>query len=276
MDFENQQMVEQIFNARQTPRLLRKELLGSAEVVARVQASELDQEFALDLLAQMILCKRATVPQLVGQLRHHFARMANPFQACADALLTAAERDLVDYDPERQQFILVFDLDEATHALLRQYQYLPPMLVPPLEVTDNRGSGYLTIRTDSLLLKDNHHEGDLCLDHLNRCNRIAFSVNTEVVRTIRNQWKHLDKPKDGESFQDYQQRLKAFERYERDSFFTIALMQEMGNRFYLTHKYDKRGRTYCQGYHITYQGNQWNKAVIEFATPTLITDEILE
>jgi DNA-directed RNA polymerase len=38
-----------------------------------------------------------------------------------------------------------------------------------------------------------------------------------------------------------------------------------GNRFWLTHKYDKRGRTYCQGYHVSYQGNDYNKACIEFA-----------
>ena len=276
MDWDNQRMIEQIFNARQTPKLLRKELLNSREVVEAIQASGLDEEFALDLMSQMILCKRALVPQLVGQLRHHFNRMANPFQACADALLVAAEKDLVDYDPERQQFIVVYDVDEKTHQLIRQYQYLPPMIVPPLEVTGNRGSGYLTIRTDSLLLKDNHHEGDLCPDHLNRCNNVALSVNTDVVRTIRNQWKSLDKPKKDESYQDYQKRVKAFERFERDAFFTIALMQEMGNRFYLTHKYDKRGRTYSCGYHIDYQGNQWSKAIVEFADKFPITDEILE
>ena len=48
----------------------------------------------------------------------------------------------------------------------------------------------------------------------------------------------------------------------------------MGNEFYLTHRYDKRGRCYAQGYHVTTQGNPWNKAVIEFAHEELATGAI--
>jgi DNA-directed RNA polymerase len=47
-------------------------------------------------------------------------------------------------------------------------------------------------------------------------------------------------------------------------------MVEMGNRFYLTHRYDKRGRTYAQGYHVNTQGNCWNKAVIELADEEVV------
>jgi DNA-directed RNA polymerase len=50
----------------------------------------------------------------------------------------------------------------------------------------------------------------------------------------------------------------------------MDLMFTAGNRFYMTHKYDKRGRTYSQGYHINPQGNDWNKAVIEFADKEVI------
>jgi DNA-directed RNA polymerase len=38
----------------------------------------------------------------------------------------------------------------------------------------------------------------------------------------------------------------------------------------MTHKYDKRGRTYSQGYHIQPQGSDWNKAVIEFADKEIV------
>lgn len=270
MQFENQQMLENLFNERQTPKLLRRELLASPQLVTLIQASELNQEFAIDLLSQMVLLKRATLPQLIGLLKFHFKATTNPWQDCADALEQAARADLVDWDPKDGRFVLRFDADEATHQLVRQYQYLPPMVVPPLTVTDNRGAGHLTIRTDSLLLKDNHHEGDLGLDSINRFNNIPLAINTDVVTGIRNTWKGLDKPKAGETWQEYQKRVKAFERYERDAMFTIALMVEMGNEFYLTHKLDKRGRTYAQGYHVNYQGNCWNKACVELATPQLL------
>ncbi len=270
MDFENQKMLEQFFNARQTPKLLERELLASPVVVETIQKSELDEAFCLGLLSHLILAKRAPVTALVGLLKHHFEGHHNPFQKCADAVRQACEKDLADYDRAREQVVVRFDVDPATHELIAQYQYLPPMIVPPLEVTGNRGSGYLTIRTDSLLLQDNHHEGDLCPDHLNRCNRVALRLNTEVATSINNSWKNLDKPKPGEAFEEFQKRQKAFDRYQRSAAFTMALMVEMGNKFYLTHKYDKRGRSYCQGYHINFQGNTWNKAVVELANAELV------
>ena len=48
-------------------------------------------------------------------------------------------------------------------------------------------------------------------------------------------------------------------------------MNMAGNHFYLTHRYDKRGRTYAQGYYINPQGNEWNKAVLEFADKEIVT-----
>jgi DNA-directed RNA polymerase len=45
----------------------------------------------------------------------------------------------------------------------------------------------------------------------------------------------------------------------------------LGNEFYLTHRYDKRGRCYAQGYHVNPQGNDWNKAVIELAEKEVVT-----
>lgn len=271
MDWENQKMLETFFNAKQTPLLLRRELLASNSVITAISRSGLDEEFALDLLSQMILHKRATVPTMVGLLRGHFKDKTNPFQACADELHLACLRDLIDFAPRTEQFIIKFDLDQKTHDLMRQYQYMPPMIVPPLEVDGNRGSGYITIRHDSLILKDNHHDGDLAIDAINNFNNIPLCINVNVVKGIRNSWKNLDKPKDGEGYQQYRERVIAFERYEKDSFFTISLMLEMGNEFWMTHKYDKRGRVYSQGYHINPQGNCWNKSVLEFADQELVS-----
>ena len=265
MQFENQQMLETMFNERQTPHLLRRELVNSPVIRDVVQNSGLCEEFALDLLGQMTLLKRATLPQLIGLLKFHFKNQSNPWQACADALLKAAEQNLVDWSSSDQRFIIRFDLDDKTHQRIRQYQYLPPMIVPPLEVTSNRGSGYLSIRTDSLLLKDNHHEGDICLDSINRFNNVALKLNTDVACQVNNSWKHLDKPKESENWEEYQKRVKAFDRYQRETAFTMALIVQMGNEFYLTHKVDKRGRTYAQGYNINPQGNVWNKACLELA-----------
>lgn len=270
MDYENQDMIEHFFNARQTPHLLRAELLKNRPALEAIVRSELNEEFCFDLLSQMIIYKRAHLPTLVGLLKHHFRDKSNPFQACSDALLIAAKYWLIDWDGQAEQFVIQFDVEEKAMNLIRQYQYLPPMTIPPLTVRNNRGSGYINILDDSLILQNNHHEGDICLDSINRFNAIPMSVNEEVVKLIRNSWKHLDAPKQGETFDDYKKRLTAFERYEQVSFFTIALLIEMGNEFHFTHKTDKRGRTYAQGYHVNPQGNCWNKAVLELANKELV------
>lgn len=269
MDFSNQDMIEHFFNARQTPHLLRHELEQDEEACKKISKSGLNKEFAFDLLAEMVLYKRAYLPTLVGLLKKHF-KGTNPHQECVEALTIACAYWLIDWDEPREQFVIQHDVSEKAMGLIRQYQYMPPMIVPPLTVRENRGSGYINIKEDSLILQNNHHEGDICLDSINRFNAIPMSINAEVIKMIRNSWKHLDRPKDGETFEDFQKRTKAFERYERDAFFTIALLIEMGNEIYFTHKVDKRGRTYSQGYHVNPQGNCWNKAVLELAQKEIV------
>lgn len=251
MLFENQRMLETFFNTRQTPKLLRKELLSSEVVLKTIKNSGLEEDFCLALLAYMILAKRAPITAVVGVLKHFYEISYDPAQKTADAVLAAVHTDLVDWDPVKEQIVVRFDVDATTHELIRQYQYMPPMVVPPMTVGSvegrNRGSGYLTVNTDSLILKNNHHDGDICPDALNRFNRIPLTLNIEIAKKTNNSWKNLDKPKSDESYEDYQKRCKAFAKYQKDAAFTMALMAEMGNRFYLTHKVDKRGRVYSQG-----------------------------
>src|SRR5690606_23472348 len=104
-----------------------------------------------------------------------------------------------------------------------------------------------------------------CLDHRNRVNQVALSINLDTAETIQNEWRNLDKQKPDETYQEYQKRVKAFEKYDSVAKDVLRLAVSRGNRICLTPRYDKRGRTYCMGYRVTYQGTAWNKAVIEFA-----------
>ena len=157
-----------------------------------------------------------------------------------------------------------FGLNENTKSILKQYMYLPPMLVEPLPVgsnepNKNRGSGHLTIGNDSLILNNNHHTLDICTEFLDVLNRVQFELNTDIVRLVRNQWKDLDKPKlvngKQESQEEYEERVRNFEQYEQLCLSTFAFLVHNDNKFYFTHKYDKRGRVYCCGYSNNYQGN---------------------
>jgi len=224
-------------------------------------------DFGMALLVQMVLHKRATLPTMVGVMYHHLSSA----QATADMLLKAAEADLVDWSPNLHMFVVKFDISDELQEELDRFQYPLPMVVEPMSIHTNRDSGYICNK-GSVILRNNHHENDVCLDHLNRLNRIKLTINTTTVLMIQNKWKNLDKPKEGESKQDFEKRRKAFAKYDRTSRDVIKGLMSLSDTFYLTHKYDKRGRTYCQGYHLTYQGTPWNKAVCEFYDKELVTD----
>jgi hypothetical protein len=229
---------------------------------ALMRQHDIDPKFGFDLLIQMVLHKRAALAALVGALRKHFD---GDCQRTVDELTKAVHADLIDWSPAGRQFIVRFGISPDVQADLDRYQYPLPMVVPPQELLDNRDTGYYTSR-NSVILRQNHHDEDVCLDHLNHVNRTKFRINRDVAATVKNRWRNLDKPKEDEEVGEYQKRVKAFEKYDRTAF---DVMDHLGlateGEFYLTHKVDKRGRTYCQGYVVNYQGTAWNKAVIEFA-----------
>lgn len=257
--------LERVFSKNQLMPRLRSEF-ESPEVLEFLKTNSLPTKFGIDLLAQMALRKRADLPTLIGLLRHHFKGDA---QDTANALLHAAEVDLIDWSPELRIFIVRVTVSEDVHEELDRFQYPLPMVVEPAKVSNNLERGYL-LNHGSILLRDNHHDGDVCLDHINHVNSYCYKINNEVAQMVKHSWANLESPKEGESQTDYERRLRAFEKYDRTTEDVMEFLTQQGNEFFLTHRYDKRGRTYCQGYQINYQGASYNKAVIEFAEGEVI------
>lgn len=255
--------LEKLYNKNQLMTRLRAEFSSGEDgyLVRKCQMHDIPVEFGIDLVCQMWLHKQTTADVLLGVLQHH-----NPdLQVVAGLLEKAVEADLVDYNSQTGRFILLYMLTAETQLELEMFQYPLPMLVPPQKVNSNRDSGYLLGFTGSLLLRNNHHDKDICLDHINRLNQIEFCLDMDTAGLVQNSWRHLDKPKPGETKFDFDARRRAFEKYDRTARDIMDEMVRLGNKFYLTHKYDKRGRTYCQGYHVNYQGAPWNKATLELA-----------
>ncbi len=240
--------------------------------------------FVLDLMVQACIHKRVPIATMVGILVRYFEEESFPYQACADAIVLAASANFVNLHPREKpgsrhdngeliyEVIVEYDMLPETRERIEQFQYPLPMIEEPLEARHNRETGYRTIK-GSLILKKNHHDDDICLDHINRVNRVNLKINADTVAFVQNSWKNLDKQKPDESYPEFQKRKKAFQKYDRVSRDVIEAMLMQPHGFWLTHKYDKRGRTYSQGYHATYQGNDWNKSVIEFANPETLNEE---
>jgi hypothetical protein len=267
---EHQLMLEELFSKNQLMPRIKAEFQNSEEFdyAQHMTQHGIPIPFGMDLLAQMVLHKRANLQTMVGVLSHHF----DSLQETADALETAARADLVDWDDELRMFIVIHGISDDVQAELDRFQFPLPMVVEPSLVTHNKATGYLKGK-GSVILRDNHHEEDVCLDHINRLNQMALTINQDVVAMVKNSWRNLDRPKDGETMEDYQKRKRAFEKYDATSKDVMEVLMAHSDRFYLTHRYDKRGRTYCMGYHVTYQGNPWNKACIEFADKEYIEQD---
>lgn len=262
-----QKQLEVSYSCNQLMPRMRQEFENckSPDFVGFFKHEGFDVKFGIDAMVQIALHKRADLPTMIGTLRHH----CTTAQEIADKLLWLAVNDIMDWDPVREVFIIKFGISEDVQHEIDKYQYPLPMVVRPNVLKNNRQSGYL-IAQSSVILKKNHTEDDVCLDHLNRMNRVQLAINFDTVRMVQNKWKGLDKMKDGETKEDFEKRKRAFEKYQRTAYEVMDILTQCGNEFYLTHKYDKRGRTYAQGYHCNYQGTPWNKAVLELADKEVI------
>lgn len=267
-DTQTQIELEKLFHKNQLMTRLRMEF-RQPEIIEICTQHKLKVDFVIDLLSQMALHKRTQIAVLVGLLHRHFDEcptLTQNLQACVDMLCRSVEAGLVNVDPcMHEMFIIAIDLSKEVYDELELFQYPLPMVVPPRKITSNQETGYLTGRGSVILKNGNHHEQDVCLDHLNRVNSVPLKINPETARMVKNQWRRLDRQKPGETKQEFQKRKAAFEKYDRNAKEVMEHLSVTGDQFWMTHKYDKRGRTYAQGYHVNPQGTPWNKAVIEFA-----------
>lgn len=263
-----QQQIENLTNRNQLlPRL--REHFGMANqplIQSIIQSVGMPEDFAVEALVQIALHKRMLPSSLIGILNRF---SPDDPQWIADCIHVMVALHLMKYDDQRDQLIVVHDIPAPLQHELDAFQYPLPMVCEPMTLRTNRDTGYITTR-NSVILRDNHHNDDVCLDHLNRLNRIPLSINSHTAGMIANRWRNIDKPKEDETFEDFKKRRRAFEKFDGTIRAVMKVLYQAGNRFFLTHKYDKRGRTYCQGYHVTYQGAAWNKAVIELADKELV------
>lgn len=266
--YAHQTELELLYDKNQLHSRIRREFIECQEInfTAAMEEAGIPVPFGYDVLVEMSLRKRADVRTMVGLLRRHL----NHSQQTADMLLKCVEADLCDYDPNTRQFIVIFEIDAEVQAELDRFQYPLPMVVEPRHIHNNRQTGYL-MSQGSVILRNNHTNDDVCLDHLNRMNRVAFEVDTDVAKMVKNRWRNLDRQKPGETKADFERRKRQFEKFDRTVKDVINVLTAVSDRHYLTHRYDKRGRTYCMGHHINYQGTPWSKAITILADKEIVS-----
>lgn len=161
-------------------------------------------------------------------------------------------------------------LSDELENRLKLLCVLPPMMVKPRKLIHNRSSGFLTIKSDSLILgdKENHHDECVSLDVLNTLNSQALCLDLDICYKFEKEFtSDFDRDTD-----EYKNQKKTYDKAkEQFEFFRDNLAD---SAIFFTHKVDKRGRVYSQGYQMNTQGTSYEKACINLKTKEYVTGEL--
>ena len=294
VQIENQRQIEHLYSKSYIRNYLVEALLGSVELNQKIQEGKAlieqwvngsyydskqiriasfmqDRDLVATLQDIFIITLQKQKPELftsvVGEVASVLGMTDKGDGAKVAGELLAILADLDVYDLFRAtnrgsiQLVSAFELDERITKFIEQNMYLPPMICEPTEIKTNYDSGYLTQRESMILGRGNFHNGNICLDSINKFNQIPLSLNTELLKTFS------EKPK--QEFTDPKKK-EQWTNFVKKSYDVYRDLYRHGNRFWLTHRVDKRGRTYAQGYHCSTQGNSFRKAIVELADKELI------
>lgn len=201
--------------------------------------------------------------QMAARLK--FSDKVEAIATTAELMAVLCQTDAFDITKEKRMSSLMvvsrIPLEDELIHFIENSNFLPPMVCEPLELTHNYSSGYLT-HNDSLMLgSGNHHDGDLCLDVLNTMGKVALRLDTEFLSTVEEEPTYE---------LDTRDKADQWGVLKKQSYHFYSLLAQQGNRFYINHKVDKRGRIYSHAYHVNTQGPAFKKAMIEFANEEIV------
>lgn len=226
----------------------------------------------LNILTQTVLIASDYVPLLAvcssvsfGLSKYH------DIQTAADVLWLINQTDLILIDIVNDTRYIKSNM-QVTDLVnrLTLMCVLPPMISKPRTLRHNKSCGYLTIPTDNLILgdRDNYHDECISLDVLNTLNSQAYQLDLDICYKFQKEFKsEFDKDTD-----EYLNQLKTYERAKEQFEYFRDVIQDKTIHF--THKVDKRGRVYTQGYQMNYQGSSYEKACINLKTKEFVTGEL--
>ena len=222
------------------------------------------EELLIDVLAVIIPATKTTLTSIVGQTAHLLPiKYEIAVKRMSEILYQMAVADLIEMTPahDSDEGVIIIEnvyclSDKLLHHL-NKVRFVPPMVCEPRTVKHNKDSGYLTFRSPIMSKSYNQHEGDLCLDVMNLTNKCAFSLDIDFLKAAKD--------------------TLVDESLNQMTNETCVDLFHWGNKFYFNNFYDARGRMYCRGFHLNYQGNSYRKAMLNFhKTEEIKVDEEYE
>lgn len=256
--------------------------LYPAKQTRKDHVSQMDlRELVTDIFTRIAaLSTETTLNNLASQLAPAigFDDTRVGIQTCAEIIAVLCETNFYDLNKYHVNSSIYvksnFTLTDELQAYVERACYLPPMLVVPQTLRNNRSSGYLTVKGESLILggSNNHHNDPISLDVLNIMNRYKLTLNEYILDNVVEEPTHdLDVVEDMhlkseiEIMREVNQQKRNWEKHLQQSSYFYELIRTNGNAMYITNKFDKRGRIYACGHHISPQGTSYKKAIIDLA-----------
>ena len=217
------------------------------------------REFVLKLMAHLLVLKRADIPTIVGIM----TKPEDDPQKTVEILEQCSDYFILDNSRTGSwEVITKIVLSKEIEHELSLYMFPLPMVIEPSEVTHNYHSGYYSDFSKHLPVVTGSSNVYVPLDIINTQNCIPLSVNLEVFNHGKVYLKNIHGERDS-----YKRKKKVnqFNRFMDTTKQLLTELNKLTNELYLTHFYDKRGRLYCRGTHLNYQGFDWQKGLVEFA-----------
>lgn len=254
-DIQNEILLEQLWNNNKISKIIHQIVINMPWFESFCKEhSQYPKVKWHRLFSLLLIYKRLEITVLVGLFRK-----SEPDTNKTLEFLTYAENNnvLIWDDTRNQYYLNNLRLTDEVQAQINLWQYPMPLICKPKKLTSNYQSPYLLVPNENVVLNSTKHFDDINLEHINRVNSISYSVNLDVAKNCQNVWE----PKTGNT-EAVKTNLK---RYMHYCYQAVDILNQVGNKFNFSHRYDERGRTYPKGYYLNPQGTDYNKASLEFA-----------
>jgi hypothetical protein len=223
------------------------------------------------ILAHTIAGQLITFTELLGKLYRRIPHVGDRLQIETAAELIGCMHQskflTVIYPRDNEHGVLMVQSNVKQLAGVQDYvegtRFNLPLLVEPVPLECNSDSGYHTFES-SVILSGKHHDMPVNLRHINRMNSIKLFMDERTILNVEPTFKIKSHKTDLENIKRYQQ----FKQCNTESVKLYAMFA--GREFYLTNKFDERGRTYCHGFHFNTQGDDQRKGILELANRELV------
>lgn len=265
--------------------MLSKEYWESRNTRMNILKSLDIKELVIDLLVLFYIHAQKDMPLSAVLALYPLPNMdkLQSIQTVGELIYYLFDNYLVDLSKQGSTVFIKSSLeikDKLINIRIKNRCVMPPMIQKPRRVKNNRHSGYLTIKSDSLILghRENYHDNELCLDVINTQNQNSYKLDMDFINTFEKAFhkEYLST----EEIEELSEEDRESYLIELDTFKTYQiqfkeLVKHLKHRpIYLLNKVDKRGRIYTQGFHFNTQGTSFEKGCISLSTLEKVTGDL--